>query len=218
VGGSFVLMAASCPSIRDQVAFIGAFAPYSSMWTLAKEIASRTRTCEDQSEPWEVDPLTRKVYVRSLTAVLDPAEAEQLRESLNDENGSIDSPDLSKDGQAVYPLLTKLDLREADVALRRLPAPMQKRLATMSPTSYLDDIHAPLIVLCHDRDDAVIPISESRRFWSALKGRTGVHYTEFAMFKHLDPSKVKLSAAPLIRELVKFYLAMYPMFRQATAK
>jgi hypothetical protein len=54
------------------------------MWTLAKEIASRTRRRGDAREHWEVDPLTRKVYVRSLTSVLKPAEAEQLRNAFSD--------------------------------------------------------------------------------------------------------------------------------------
>jgi dipeptidyl aminopeptidase/acylaminoacyl peptidase len=215
VGGSFVLMAAASRSIREHVAFIGAFAPYSSMWTFAQEIASRTRTCGDVRKPWDVDPLTRKVYVRSLTSVLKLAEAERLRIAFSDNCGSIDQRDLSRDGQSVYPLLTKLDANEVEETLRRLPAAMQEHLASMSPVNYLDDIRAPLIVLCHDRDDRVIPLEESQRLSSALSKRTGVHYTEFVMFKHMDPSKVKLAVVPLVRELVRFYFAMYPVFRQA---
>src|SRR6266568_4904684 len=33
VGGSFALMAAASPLLRDRVAFVGGFAPYASMWT-----------------------------------------------------------------------------------------------------------------------------------------------------------------------------------------
>jgi hypothetical protein len=39
VGGSFALMAAASPLIRDHVAFVSAYAPYSSMWTFALDIA-----------------------------------------------------------------------------------------------------------------------------------------------------------------------------------
>ncbi len=35
------------------------------------------------------------------------------------------------------------------------------------------------------------------------------------MFKHLDPSKVQMHLLPLLRELWRFSLALYPMFRQA---
>ena len=48
----------------------------------------------------------------------------------------------------------------------------------LSPMNYLKDIHAPLIVLLHDRGDQVIPVGESRRLYSALAGHAGVHYTE----------------------------------------
>lgn len=76
------------------------------------------------------------------------------------------------------------------------------------------DIHAPLIVLLHDRGDLVIPVGESRRLWFALSGRAGVHYTEL-QFQHLDPTRLPLFR--LVRELGKFFPAVYPMFRLAVA-
>ena len=91
---------------------------------------------------------------------------------------------------------------------------MQEHLAALSPMNYLKDIHAPLIVLLHDRGDQVIPVGESRRLLSALAGHAGVHYTEM-QFQHLDPVKGKLPLFRLVREFGKFFLAVYPMFRQA---
>lgn len=215
VGGSFALMAAASPLIREHVSFIGAYAPYSSMWTFARDIASATRCCRegDGCEPWRVDPLTRKVFVHSLTALLEPGEAEQLRSAFANEDGHLDSCSLSADGQAVYTLLTAQDEDDAEAALHRLPPVMQERLAAMSPIHYLKDLHAPLIVLLHDRGDQVIPVGESRRLRSALSGYGGVHYTEM-LFQHLDPVKGKLPLFLLIRELGKFFLAVYPLFRQ----
>ena len=216
VGGSFALMAAASPLIRDRVAFIGAYAPYSSMWTFARDIASSTRSCGDVREPWRVDQLTHKVFVHSLTAFLEPGEAQLLRKACTDQGGHLDSRDLSEDGQAVYPLLTALSANEAETALHRLPPTMQDRLAIMSPMHYLKDLHAPLIVLLHDRGDQVIPVGESRHLLSALAGRVGVHYTEM-LFQHLDPVKGRLPLFRLVRQLGKFFLAVYPVFRQAVA-
>ena len=71
VGGSFALMAAASPRIRDRVAFVVAYAPYSSMWTLTQDIVTCTRSWGTVREPWPVDPLTRTVYVRSLPAGLE---------------------------------------------------------------------------------------------------------------------------------------------------
>lgn len=217
VGGSFSLMAAASPLIRDHVAFLSAYAPYSSLWTFARDVASSTRSCGDGREPWRVDPLTRKVFVHSMTSFLEPAEAEWFRSTFANETEHLaDRGDLSADGQGVKSLLTARDENDAGAALHGLPPIMQERLTTLSPLNYLKDIHAPLIVLLHDRGDQVIPVGESRRLCSALNGYAGVHYTEM-QFQHLDPVKAKLPLVRLVQELGKFFLALYPIFRQAVA-
>ena len=216
VGGSFALMAAAQPLIRDRVAFLSAYAPYSSLWTFAHDVASRARSNGDGREPWQVDPLTRKVFVYCMTAFLEPGEAERLRSALTKEGESLVDCKLSADGQAVYSLLTAPNENEAEVALHGLPLILQENLTRLSPMNYLEDIRAPLIVLLHDRGDQVIPVGESRRLHSALAGHAGVHYTEM-QFQHLDPVKAKLPLFRLVRELGKFFVAVYPLFREAAA-
>lgn len=51
VGGSFALLAAASPRIRARVAFVVAYAPYASMWTLAHDIVSATRSVGTGREP-----------------------------------------------------------------------------------------------------------------------------------------------------------------------
>jgi hypothetical protein len=215
VGGSFALMAAATPLIRDRVAFVSAYAPYSSMTTFVHDIASATRLCGDTRQPWQVDPLTRKVFVHSLTSWLEPSEAKWLQSVCSHENRDLGDQRMSTEGRVVYSLLTAQDENEVETALQHLPSVMQDRLDTLSPMNYLNNIFAPLIILLHDRGDLVIPISESRRLWAALAGHAGVHYTEME-FQHLDPVKGKLPLVLLIRELGKFFGAMYPLFQQAT--
>lgn len=217
VGGSFALMAAANSLVRDRVAFVAEWAAYSSMWTFARDIASATRPTGGSREPWPVDPLTRKVYVHSMTAVLETSEAELLRVALAEPTGKVDTAALSENGRAIYPLLSALEADGAAQALERLPAKLRARLDALSPIGYLKDIRAPLIVLAHDREDAVIPVHESRQLWSALAGRPGVHYTELGMFQHMDPTKQRVSLLAMARELVKFYRLVYPVFRQAVS-
>jgi hypothetical protein len=186
------------------------------MWTFARDIASATRSCGDGCEPWRVDPLTYKVFVHSVTAWLEPEEADRLRSAFDTEDGHIDARELSADGQAVYALLAAPSAEEAETTLHRLPTAMQERLVALSPLHYLKDLHAPLIVLLHDRGDQVIPVGESRRLVSALAGHAGVQYTEM-LFQHLDPVKGKLPLFRLVRELGKFFHAVYPLFQQAVA-
>ena len=185
VGGTFALLAAARPLIRDRVAFVGAFAPFSSMWTFARDIASRSYDDHGTVRPWEVDQLTEKVFLRTVDSFLTPDEAR--------------------------PLLGAHDREQADRALRSLSPAARASLDAMSPIMHLREIHARSIVFGHDRDDHVIPAAESRALAQALIGRGGVRYTEYAMFKHAEPKDLKI--LPLLREVLRLYGSLYPMFR-----
>lgn len=227
VGASFALMTAASPSIRDRVTFVFAYAPYSSMWTLAVDITSGTRTLGDVREKWDVDPLTWQTYVRSVTAWLPSEDSRRLRDAHEDRirwNDSktavvrsaarlVDANELSEEGRATLRLLSA-GADDVESALRGLPPAAKQRLTTLSPINYLSDIAAPRIMLLHDRNDHVIPVGESRRLWSALSRRPGVTYTEMGL-QHLRKPQ-GLPPLRLLHEIAKTYLAWYPLFR-ATA-
>lgn len=215
VGGSLALLAAASPQIRDRVNYVLAYAPYASMWTLARDIASASRFHEGHREPWEVDQLTRKVYVHSFTAVLAPEEREYLRVRCAERRGEPDMSRLSEVARAIATLLTELDAERAQDLLRALPDEVRRRLDLLSPISHIRGLRAPLVVLLHDRDDGVIPVGESRLLHRALSDHVGVHYTEFTAFRHLDPSKGNASPIALGREFLRFGRAIYPFFARA---
>lgn len=219
VGGAFSLMAAASSLIRERVAFVGVYAPFSSMWTFARDIASYSvdstgSSGEDAAQPWKVDPLTRKVFVHSMTAWLNPDEAERLRGAFESGGGAGSFEGLSEEGQAICSLLSAPGRAEAEKTLRDLPPAMQERLAAMSPDQYLKAIQAPLIVLLHDAGDQVIPVGESRRLVEAFNGRVGVSYTEMH-FSHLDPVKGRLPPHRLLGEFLKFFGSLLPVFLRA---
>jgi hypothetical protein len=216
VGGAFALLAAAHEAIRDRVAFVGAFAPYASMRMLALEIACSTRLYDKKPEPWQVDPLTRKVFVHSLTAKLQDSEADQLRGLFDKQSDQVIEVDgLSQDAESVFALFTASDPEQAQIALSQLPSGFLARMNAMSPICHFRNIRAPSIILGHDIDDNVIPIGESRCLRNATPSRKGLRYTEFAMFQHADPTKRKLRPVPLAKELWKFYKYVYPMFGEA---
>ena len=101
VGGAFVLMAAAHHLVRDRVSFVGSFAPYASMRTLAENIANATRPGALGREPWAVDPLTRKTYIHSLTAHMEPSEAGQLCEGMAEATGRLDPAGLSAEARVM---------------------------------------------------------------------------------------------------------------------
>src|SRR5207248_2958135 len=117
---------------------------------LARDIASASECRDGQRQPWAVDPLTRKVFVHTVTSFLEPAEAELLRTLCADRHAAPELKGLSEGGRMVLPLLTALNPDQADAALQCLPAAMRERLDAMSPASYQPEIRAPQIVLLHD--------------------------------------------------------------------
>jgi hypothetical protein len=214
VGGSFALLAAAHPLVRDHVRYLMAYAPFTSMETFAQDIASSSCTTAEGSKPWKVDQITRKVFVHSLTSFLETEECNRLRRVLDASEAKPDPGSLSPAGEAVYALLTADGITAAQEALHNLPAELQERLRRMSPLEYVDGLRSPLIALLHDRGDQVIPVGESRRLVTALSGYPGLEYTEME-FQHLDPVKGKLPFFKLLREFGKFIRAVYPLIRQS---
>lgn len=215
VGGSFALMAAAQPLIRDRVAFVAAFAPYGSLLSLGRDIASRSRTLDGERLDWAVDPLTRKVFVHSITSLLQPNEAQILRDVFDSEVGEVNPAILSRAGQAVYGFLMARNLEEAEAAMEGLPDELRTGLARLSPVNHVQNIRAPLLAISHDRDDTVIPVGESRSLVSLLGPSECLRYTEFEMFQHADPTRRHLSPRNLAWQLSKFFAWLYSVFRIA---
>ncbi len=215
VGGSFAIMAAADPAIRDRIAFIGTYAPFGSMATFAQDIASATRWVAGKRAPWQVDQITRRVFVYSLTADLEPGEAGRLRSAFTVSAEAQELPDLSEEGRRVQAVLAAKDESAAQAALQELPTEMQRRLDRLSPVNYLHDVHAPVVVILHDEGDQVIPISESRQIETAIAGRTGLQYTVMH-FSHLDPAKGRLPLRRLLHEFISFFKGILPLFTRTT--
>jgi dienelactone hydrolase len=216
VGASFALLAAAEPSISDRVAFVGAFAPYASLETLTRSIATRTA----DGRPWSIDPLTWTAYVRALTAELPPDEADRLRDGFatpDRGDGRADSAlGLGADARAVRRVLIRVPHAEADEAFAALPESVRARLQSMSPLACLGEIRAPILTIAHDRDDPVIPVGESRLLRRRLGGRPGFHYTELSLFKHADPMARRVVPHRLPLELARLVRFVYPIFAAAS--
>jgi hypothetical protein len=215
VGASLALVAATRPAIRDRVAFVAAFAPFSSAELLLRDVSSRSRVVGGTRRPWLVDPLTWQVFLRTLTASLAPAERDLLRDEFATPLARGEQPQpgpLGEDRVAVRRLLAGVPFETSEAELADLPDELREQLGRLSPLAALANLRAPVVAIGHDRDDLVIPVEESRRLWRALAGRPGVRYTEFALFEHADPGKRRLPPWRLARELVRFVRFVFPIF------
>jgi predicted esterase len=210
VGASFTLIAAAHKSIRDKVAFIHAFGPYFDMTELVKDIASNSRPYGETREPWEVDPLTYEVFVKELTKSLAPQEALDLRTHFL--SGKANLPHLTKlstHGKQIQELLRSVYFEDVETHLSRLPQTLLDQFDHLSPKFYIRDLRAPIHVM-HDYDDPLIPSNHSRTLITALDPDT-TRYTEFLMFRHMDPDR-QLNPLVLSKELAKLFLHLQPLF------
>ena len=194
VGGSFVLVAAANPRIRDNVAFVNSFGGYYDAPDFFRQIASNSKFRAGQPpEPWAVDPLTRRVFVNELIEVVsDPDERQFLTRRFVDGAAGDDdaaAPAVwSEQGNLSRRILEGTTPEQAAELFDQMPESFRQGLAAISPSVHLSQVQAKLLIM-HDVGDPLIPVGESRRLVQALRasGRPAARYTETAIFDHVRP-------------------------------
>ena len=218
VGGSFTMVAASDPRIRDDVAFVNAFGAYYDARDFFIQIASNTKRSGDTVEHWDVDQLTRRVFVNELIEV---APAEEERNVLtrrfvdNTEIAEAELAQLSETADLSRRLLEGTTPEEAGQLLEQMPADFLEKLDGISPSNHIDNFENRLLIM-HDVGDPLIPVGESRRLVEALRsqGRQDMRYTETEIFEHVRPG-ADLQLWPLVKGASKLYAHMYGVLRIA---
>jgi hypothetical protein len=150
------------------------------------------------------------VFANELIESLDdPAERRLFtRRFVRDEPVSDEELEgLSSQAQIVRRLLEGTTLEEAEALFQRLPNDFRQEMARVSPSAYISNIEARLMIM-HDQGDLLIPAAESRRLVDALESRGNFRYTETEVFEHVRPGgggEVWL----LVKEAAKLYGHMY---------
>ncbi|MCH8224317.1 MAG: hypothetical protein IIC97_00465 [Chloroflexi bacterium] len=216
VGASFALVAAADARIRDDVSFINAFGPYYDAQDLLLQVASRSRLYQGQREPWNPDSLTLRVLANELIESLaDPGEREVMHrlyvERQNVPQSELEG--LSGSALRVRRLLDGTTPEEAQVLYGELPAEFRENMRRISPSTYVGDLKARVMIL-HDRDDRLVPAAESRRLADALEQRGDFRYTEVLAFEHVRPTSGG-GLWELAKEGFKLYRHMYGFLREA---
>ena len=218
VGGSFIMVAASDPRISDDVAFVNAFGAYYDARDFFVQIASSTKRSGETVEHWDVDRLTRRVFVNELIEVA-PTEAERniLTRRFVD-NAEVSQAELDGlDGTADLSrrLLDGTNPTEAERLLNQMPSDFLEELDGISPRNRIHNFQNRLLIM-HDVGDPLIPVGESRRLVEAERnqGRQNMRYTETAIFEHVRPD-ADLQLWPLVKGASKLYVHMYGVLRIA---
>lgn len=212
VGASLALLAASDDSIKDDVDFVVAFGGYYNALDLLKATTTETISYDGLQESWEPRRHTEKVMSKQIILRMEDARDRDIlwRVFIQRENpSSSDLLRLSAEGRAAYEFLSNRDPSRFDELLEGLPQPALEALVLLSPSRRVEEVRAELFIL-HDRGDTYIPYVESRRLRDHLAGRENVHYTELAIFKHVEPSNEK-GALTLFLDGSKLYYRLYQL-------
>lgn len=211
VGASLVAVAASDPRIRDNVKFVNFFAGYYDARDLIAAVLSNSRYYDGVVEPWTPDKLSKSVVTAQLIEEMEnPAEIAILNGMYVSKDTFVEPAELarlSEEAQITSRLLSGVGTDEARELVANLPDSTLDSLASISPSSSVEDLKARVLIM-HDREDHLVPASESRRMADALAERGDVRHTEFSLFQHLDPTK-PVGPVEYVRELFKLYRHMY---------
>ncbi len=216
IGASFALVAAADPRIRDDVVFVNAFGPYFDARDLLMQLASRSRIYQGNSELWDPDRLTLRVFANELIETLEDPRGQQALSRLFLEGQDVPEAELSdlpQEAQRVRQLLEGTTLEEAEELYQDLPAEFRASMNHISPSAHVGDLKARIMIL-HDRNDRLVPSAESRRLADALEERGNYRYTEVLAFEHVRPASGG-GLWQLVREGVKLYRHMYGIIREA---
>lgn len=214
VGASFSLVAAADPRISDRVRFVNAFGPYFDAEDLLLQVVTRSRLYQGVRTPWQPDSLTLEVFANELIETVDDmADIDLLTKKYL--TGELrDGQPATSAGQTVDRLLEGVSPGEAAGLYATLPEEFREAMDQISPSQYVDDIKAKLLVL-HARDDELVPSAESRRLAEAMADRGDVRYTELLSFDHVRPAD-GTGRWQLFKEGFKLYRHMYGVMRAGT--
>ena len=215
IGASMAMLAAQDERIRDRIAFINNFDGYLNLEEFVVSIATRSirpepPTAEEQREPWEPAPNVTRILVDHLVATLGAEKDRELTLSLLDAGSATQEQisELTPNAQTILRIMWAEDAAEARKLLSDLPPDARALMERLSPDTNLDRLKTKMFIM-HDRNDTTVPFVESRRLARALDelGRPSV-YTEFDLFKHVDPVQ-PLEPTKMVGEISRLFWHIY---------
>ena len=206
VGGSLAAVGASDPRIASEVRLLDLFGSGYSAADIISALTLRRIQVDGEWREWQPEEVSVDVFRDMLLSTLPEPDRAPLS-SLIERPPAKAPQGLSPEGRAVAELLVNRDPDRVGELLAALPPRTREYLAAVSPRTRVADLRAELFLL-HDRDDAIIPFTESRRFYEEAVNARGRHLTELRLFRHVEPS-AGLSPLALLREGWKLYRHVY---------
>ncbi len=205
-GGSLVAVAAQDARIRDEVRLLELFGSYYSAASLLEALTVRSVEVNGVRQEWQPDEVPFEVFRDMILPTLPPSDRPVLA-ALFDGKQTNPPSGLSPEGRQVAAMLLNRDHDRVPQLLAALPAETRALLDGISPQTRIEDLKTELFLL-HDRDDNIIPFTESRAFAAGAVNARAVHLTELRLFRHVEP-QAGGDPVRLVQESVKLYLHVY---------
>jgi acetyl esterase/lipase len=192
VGGSLALVAAADSRIAADVDHVVSFGGYYDALDAFGAIATHHISYDGIDESWTPTRHSANVIAEQLILELeDPSDRALLRRVFVDRKPytTDDVAALTPPGRRSYDFLINENPGAVRRLADRLPADAIEKFAYLSPRTSIDRVQAELFIV-HDRADAFVPYTESRRLRDHLRGRATprAHFDELRLFEHVEPS------------------------------
>lgn len=208
-GGSLMAVAATDPRIRDEVRLIEIFGGYYDSDNVLSALTLRKIQVEGEWRAWTPEPVSVDVFRDMMLETLPPADRKPLVPLFQQTSSTIPQG-LSPPARALAELLVNRDPARVEALTAALPPATEALLTNISPESRIGELRTE-VFLMHDRDDHIIPFTESRRFRDGAAAAREVHLTELRLFRHVEPSGG--GPVALVREGGKLYVHVYSVLR-----
>lgn len=199
-GASIALIAAVDERIAGDVAFVSAFGGYANAELLLIDVATRSVDFAGTVHAWQPDVgIRRDVLELTVGTLASVQQRDDLRARLQPVVSSDVPPngprpedlaELEGDARAIYLLFTARDRPTASAAIDAMSTELRAQLAGISPTTFADQIRAPVYLL-HGEPDTAIPVSHAGLLARSI-GPEVRRATVFGRFGHGQPGQAGL--------------------------
>jgi dienelactone hydrolase len=206
-GGPLACLAAADPRIGDRVSFLALFGSYFNAETVLRTYGRRAITVNGHTIPWYPSQYPLQVLADVMAEGLSPADGSLLVSAFVPGGQPLTSDELaqmSPPAVAAYHLLEGDEPQRVNANIAALSPSLQTLLNTLSPSSLIRKIHAPIYLL-HSRDDSSLPVTESQAFAAALaRLHHPYDFAQFGIFQHVQV-EANPSSTQLLRDVPSLF-------------
>jgi dienelactone hydrolase len=210
-GGPLACLAAADLRIRDRVSFIALFGAYFNAETVLRTYGRRALIADAHTIPWSPSQYPLQVLADVMADGLPPSDGSLLVSAFVPKGKPLTSAELaqlSPPAVAAYHLLEGDEPNRVNENIAALSPQLHALLNALSPSSVINQIHAPIYLL-HSRDDSSLPVTESQAFAAAL---ARIHhpydFVQFGIFQHVQV-EAHLSPAQFLGDAPSLFRVLY---------